>query len=136
MYVKCIVMEAILKTQDATLYQQLGGEGAVDAAVDVFYRKVLSDSRISSFFDGVDMDRQAAKQKAFLTMAFGGPANYSGADMRRAHRHLVARGLNDSHFDAVVELLGQSLAELGVAPALISQVAVIAESTRNDVLNR
>jgi len=36
----------------------------------------------------------------------------------------------------VVELLGQSLAELGVAPALIAQVAAIAESTRNDVLNR
>jgi hemoglobin len=120
----------------ASLYQQLGGDAAVDAAVDVFYRKVLSDDRINSFFDGVDMDRQAAKQKAFLTMAFGGPHNYTGADMRRAHKHLVARGLNDSHFDAVVELLGESLSELGVAPALIAQVAAIAESTRNDVLDR
>jgi hemoglobin len=129
-------MEAILTTQDASLYQQLGGEAAVDAAVDVFYRKVLADSRISAFFEGVDMDRQAAKQKAFLTMAFGGPVYYTGADMRRAHKHLVVRGLNDSHFDAVVELLGQSLAELGVASGLISQVAAIAESTRNDVLNR
>src|SRR5271165_693445 len=125
-------METLVTTQEATLYQQLGGEAAVDAAVDVFYRKVLSDDRVSSFFDGVDMDRQAAKQKAFLTMAFGGPHNYTGADMRRAHQHLVARGLNDSHFDAVIELLGQSLADLGVAPALIAQVAAIAESTRND----
>ena len=129
-------METVLATQEGTLYGQLGGEAAVDAAVDIFYRKVLSDDRISSFFDGVDMDRQAAKQKAFLTMAFGGPHNYTGADMRRGHQHLVARGLNDSHFDAVVELLGQTLAELGVAPALIAQVAAIAESTRADVLNR
>lgn len=129
-------METVLSTQETSLYQQLGGEAAVDAAVDVFYRKVLSDDRISSFFDGVDMDRQAAKQKAFLTMAFGGPHKYTGADMRRAHQHLVARGLNDSHFNAVVELLGESLLELGVAPALIAQVAAIAESTRNDVLNR
>jgi hemoglobin len=44
--------------------------------------------------------------------------------------------LNDSHFDAVVELLGGTLAELGVAPALIGQVAAIAESTRADVLGR
>lgn len=43
------------------------------------------------------MAKQAAKQKAFLTMAFGGPNNYSGADMRNAHAHLVAKGLNDSH---------------------------------------
>src|SRR5580704_1956719 len=129
-------METTLNTQEANLYQQLGGEAAVDAAVDVFYRKVLSDDRVSRFFDGVDMDRQAAKQKAFLTMAFGGPHSYTGADMRRGHAHLVARGLNDSHFDAVVELLGQTLAELNVAPSLIAQVAAIAESTRKDVLGR
>src|ERR1700722_12149577 len=88
------------------------------------------------FFEGVDMDRQIGRQKAFLTMAFGGPHNYTGADLRRGHQHLVARGLNDSHFDAVVELLSESLMELGVAPALIAQVTVIAESTRNDLLNR
>jgi hemoglobin len=129
-------METILATEKQSLYQQLGGSAAVDAAVDVFYRKVLTDDRVSAFFDGVDMDRQAAKQKAFLTMAFGGPHNYSGADMRRAHAHLVARGLNDSHFDAVLELLGQSLAELNVAPNLIAEVAAIAETTREDVLNR
>jgi hemoglobin len=126
----------VLTTHEPALYEKLGGEAAVDATVDVFYRKVLSDDRISAFFDGVDMDRQAAKQKAFLTMAFGGPHSYTGADMRRGHQHLVARGLNDTHFDVVVELLGKSLAELGVAPELIAQVAAIAESTRNDVLNR
>jgi hemoglobin len=130
------IMDNVLATAKKPLYEQLGGEAAVDAAVDVFYRKVLSDDRISEFFEGVDMDRQAAKQKAFLTMAFGGPHNYTGADVRRGHAHLVARGLNDAHFDAVVELLGQSLTELGVAPALIAQVAAIAESTRADVLNR
>jgi hemoglobin len=123
-------------TTRASLYEQLGGEAAVDAAVDIFYRKVLSDDRISAFFDNVDMDRQAAKQKAFLTMAFGGPNHYTGADMRRGHAHLVKRGLNDSHFDAVVELLGQTLAELKVPTALIAQVAAIAESTRKDVLDR
>jgi hemoglobin len=120
----------------ASLYEQLGGEAAVNAAVDIFYRKVLSDERICHFFDGVDMDKQAAKQKAFLTFAFGGPNNYTGLDMRRAHAHLVERGLNDSHFDAVVENLGNTLAELGVSQELIAQVAAIAETTRADVLGR
>ncbi len=119
-----------------TLYEQLGGQPAVEAAVDIFYRKVLMDDRISRFFEGVDMDKQRAKQKGFLTMAFGGPHNYSGKDMRMGHAHLVKMGLNDSHFDAVVELLGGTLKELGVADDLIAQVAAIAESTRNDVLGR
>ncbi len=119
-----------------SLFNRLGGEAAVDAAVDIFYRKVLADDRISEFFADIDMDKQAAKQKAFLTMAFGGPNSYTGEDMRKGHAHLVARGLNDSHFDAVVENLGGTLKELGVSDDLIGEVAAIAETTRNDVLGR
>lgn len=119
-----------------SLYEQLGGQPAVEAAVDLFYRKVLKDDRISHFFDDVDMDQQIAKQKAFLTMVFGGPNSYTGKDMRAGHARLISKGLNDSHVDAVIELLGQTLSELGVSQPLISQVAAIANSVRNDVLNR
>ncbi len=108
----------------------------MEAAVDAFYRKVLADDRVSRFFEGVDMDKQRAKQKAFLTMAFGGPHNYTGKDMRTGHAHLVKMGMNDSHVDAIIELLGATLKDLGVKDELISQVAAIAESTRNDVLGR
>lgn len=119
-----------------SLYEQLGGAPAVDAAVDVFYRNVLSDDRVSHFFDDVDMDRQIAKQKGFLTLAFGGPVAYSGKDMRVGHAHLIERGLNDSHVDAVLEILGNSLREVGAPEHLIAKVLVIAESARKDVLNR
>lgn len=129
---KCIFMES---SSAHSLYQELGGEAAVDAAVDVFYRKVLSDDRVSRFFDDVDMDRQIAKQKAFLTMVFGGPAAYTGKDMRSGHAKLVERGLDDSHVNAVIELLGESLREVGAPEHLIAKVAAIAESARADVLN-
>lgn len=120
----------------STLYERIGGEAAVNQAVDIFYRKVLVDDRINTFFDGVDMEQQINKQKGFLTMAFGGPNNYTGADMRNGHKHLVERGLNNSHFDAVVELLAETLQELGVADEDIQSVANIADSVRDDVLNR
>ncbi len=123
-------------TTTSSLFEQLGGAAAVEAAVDNFYRKVLVDDRVAHFFDGVDMERQRDKQKAFLTMAFGGPHNYTGKDMRVGHAHLVKMGLNDSHVDAIIELLGATLRDLGVAENLIQQVAAIAESTRNDVLGR
>ena len=119
-----------------SLYDQIGGETAVDAAVDIFYRKVLADDRISEFFEDVDMDRQAAKQKAFLTMALGGPSKYSGMNMRNGHAHLVKRGLSDSHFDAVMENLGATLQELKVPANLIAAAAAIAESTRKNMLGR
>jgi hemoglobin len=38
--------------------------------------------------------------------------------------------------DAVIENLGQTLKELGVAQPLIDQVAALANSVRNDVLGR
>ena len=119
-----------------SVFERIGGDAAVNAAVDVFYRKVMADDRINMFFEGVDMDKQSAKQKAFLTMALGGPSNYSGKDMREGHAHLVAKGLNDSHFDAVMENLGATLTELGVPGDLIAEAAAIAESTRNDVLGK
>jgi hemoglobin len=124
------------ETSMATLFERIGGKAAVEAAVDRFYLKVLQDDRIRHFFDGVDMTRQRNKQKAFLSFAFGGPQNYTGKSMRDGHAHLVERGLNDGHVDAVIENLGSTLREMGVAEDLIREVAAIAESTRNDVLGR
>ena len=119
--------------QEKSLFERLGGEAALNSAVDIFYRKVLQDQRISSFFDTVDMERQHVKQKAFLTMAFGGPNNYSGEDMRTSH---ASMNLTDEHFDSVMEHLGATLKELGANEDDIAGVAKIGESVRNDVLNR
>lgn len=119
-----------------TLYDELGGAPAVEAVVEIFYRKMLMDERVAHFFDDTDMDRQIAKQRAFLTIVFGGPNHYTGRDMREAHKNLVAQGLNDSHVDIVIEHLGQTLRELGVDDERIGQVADLANSVRDDVLNR
>ena len=37
-------------TMSKTLYERIGGEPAVNAAVELFYRKVLNDYRINRFF--------------------------------------------------------------------------------------
>lgn len=121
---------------EKSLYEQLGGQPAVDAVVETFYRSVLTDDRISEFFDDVDMEHQIAKQKAFLTMVFGGPVAYSGKDMRAAHDHLVKRGLNEEHFGVVVELLAKALKEHGVSDDHIQKIAGIAGSVKNDVLGK
>lgn len=119
-----------------TLYERLGGTDAINAAVDIFYRKMLSDSRVNYFFDNTDMDKQIAKQKSFLTMVMGGPNHYTGKDMREGHKHLVEKGLSDIHVDIVIEHLGSTLKELGAADADIQDVANLANSVRDDILNR
>ena len=119
-----------------SLFDKIGGQDVVDAAVDVFYRKVIADERINKFFIGIDMKVQSEKQKDFLTMALGGPNNYDGKKLREGHSYLVSLGLNDEHFNSVVENLGLTLEELGISAELIEKVKTFLESTRNDVLNR
>lgn len=119
-----------------SLYDDLGGAAALDAVVDAFYKKVLADDRVNGFFDNTDMAQQARKQKAFLTFAFGGPNKYTGKNMKDGHAHLVARGLNDSHVDAIVEILGATLKEFDVPDEKIQEVAAVAESVRDQVLGR
>ena len=116
-----------------SVYEKIGGAAAVDAAVDIFYKKVLADDRINEFFDTVDMEAQHAKQKAFLTMAFGGPNNYTGKDMREAHKHM---SLTEDHFNAVAENLVGTLQELNVGQAEIDEIVAVAVSVKDDVLNK
>lgn len=123
-------------TMAMSLYERLGGEPAFTAAVDDFYLRMLTDDRVAHFFDDADMDGQIAKQKAFLAFVTGGPANYTGKDMREGHAHLQKRGLADIHVDVVIEHLGASLASLGAAPEDIAEVAALANSVRKDVLGQ
>jgi len=116
------------------LFDQIGGMAAVDAAVDIFYIKVLADDSINYFFRWTHMRSQQAKQKAFLAFAFGAPLTYSGKSMQNAHAHLVEQGLNEHHFNALMGHLFATLQELGIPDDLIKAAGKIAEGTRNDVL--
>jgi hemoglobin len=120
-----------------SLYERIGGEAAVMAAVDIFYGKVLANTLTRPFFDGLDMQAQIRKQVAFMSWAFGGPTEYRGRDLTAAHAHLVrAKGLNDTHFDAVATCLEETLVELGVERPLIDEALQLVGTTRGAVLGR
>ena len=107
------------------------------AAVELFYKKVLADESISRFFEGLDMEAQGKKQVAFMTVAFGGPDEYRGRDMRQAHAHLVRdQGLNEDHFNAVAGHLKSTLEELGVADDMVNEALTIVASTKSEVLSQ
>lgn len=117
---------------EKSLFDKIGGMNAVNAAVDIFYKKVLTDDSIKHFFNNTDMTTQAGKQKAFLAYAFGAPLAYTGKSMRDAHASMK---LNEGHFSAVVNHLEQTLVELNVPQELINEVLTITETTKSDVLN-
>lgn len=120
-----------------TIYQRIGGKGAVSVAVDKFYEYMLSDERVKHFFDDVNMEKQRQHQKDFIAFALGDDSGYTGKDMREAHQHLVdEKGLSDIHFDATVENLVKALRDLEVPEDIIAEAGAVVESTRNDVLCR
>ena len=124
------------QVREQTIYQQLGGKKAVDAAVEIFYDKIMADERINHFFIGTNWKQQKGKQKAFLAKALGGAVKYSGKNLQDAHAHLVAKGLNQDHFDAVIGHLETTLIELKVPKNLREAALEIAKGTQNDVLGK
>lgn len=51
------------------LYSKLGGPEALEAAVDMFYDRVLADERLKHFFDGTNMMRLVIKQVTHVPSA-------------------------------------------------------------------
>ncbi|MGH3417371.1 MAG: group I truncated hemoglobin, partial [Actinocrinis sp.] len=71
-----------------SIYETIGGAGAVHAAVDDFYARLLADPRLAPFFAEIDLRRLKTHQRAFLTAALGGAQLYQGRDMAAAHAGL------------------------------------------------
>jgi hemoglobin len=117
----------------ASIYQQIGGKASMDAAIEIFYKKVLADDRVNHFFDDVSMIKQKRKQHAFISAALGAPTAFVGKDLRKAHADM---DLTDVHFNAIAEHLQSTLAELKVPKATIDRILAIVETTRSHVLNR
>ena len=125
--------KAEAKVDPNSIYHRLGGQPAIDAAVELFYKKVLADKSVNHFFEDVNMNKQRKKQKAFLAAAFGGPVPYEGKDLRKAHASL---DLKESDFNAIAGHLEATLKELKIDNALIGEVMAVAASTKDAVLKR
>jgi hemoglobin len=121
------------KERADSLYDKIGGDAAMTAAVDLFYVKVLADDRVNEYFEDVNMKRQKSKQKAFLAAALGSPTAWEGKDMRKAHADL---DITESEFGAIAGHLQKTLEELKVKEDLIKEIMTLVGTTKDDVLNR
>lgn len=72
---------------EQTLYEKVGGEEAIAKVVDYFYSElVLKDDTVNHFFEKTDMEKQRGHQTKFISFALGGPKQYSGQSMAKAHQ--------------------------------------------------
>ena len=115
-----------------TLYERLGGREGIEAVVDEFYDRVLSDDSLQHYFEGTDTDELRDHQQAFLTMVSGGPEEYDGADMREAHAHLA---ISEADFAAVADHLDEALQACDVEDSdrevVLSEVGALEDAVLN-----
>lgn len=116
----------------STIYDEIGGAPAVAAVVDAFYERLLADPELMSYFQGRDMRRLKAHQRALVTVALGGTAEeYSGKMMQPAHSGLA---ITNEAFDKVLDHLEAVLLGAGVAPLTAAKVLAILQPLRADVV--
>lgn len=109
------------------VYDELGGIDGVRTAVTMLYRRVLADPELAPWFDGIDLDRLKAHQRAFLAAAFGGPQVFGGRDVATAHAGMA---ITDAAFERIVETLLIALDDLGVDREAVTRVGGRLEDLR------
>ena len=91
---------------DASLYERLGGQGAIQAVVTKFISNVGGDKRINSYFATTDLKKLNKLLVEQVCAASGGPCTYSGRDMKTTHKGMK---VTTAAFNALVEDLVSAL---------------------------
>src|SRR5207244_2127772 len=75
-----------------TLYERLGGKGAITAVVEDFVGRVAADKRINGKFALANIPRLKMLLVEQICAASGGPCTYTGRDMKTAHAGMGITG--------------------------------------------
>ncbi len=124
-------------SDDASLYERLGGAYAIAGAVDYLIDRLHTNASLN-LNHGVEefhADQYKAGYKFMVTAwsieKTGGPKCYIGADMVGAHDHLA---LTDYDFDVTAHEIRNTLYQMGVPKPEIDEFMDIIESYRSDVV--
>ncbi|CAB9521867.1 MAP kinase-activated protein kinase 2 (Fragment) [Seminavis robusta] len=114
-----------------TLLAKLGGPSKLTKLIRVFYDRLLADPDLAFLFTGKNMERLKQHQHQFLEMIFTelpddlDVIHYIG----ERHQHLFAKGLNETHFDLVLQHLLASLPK-HLSPVTVEEIKATIGSLR------
>src|SRR6266571_6463890 len=114
-----------------SLFERFGGKGAITAVVEDFRDRCAADSRINAKFSRTDLARLTSMLIDQVSEATGGPATYSGRDMKTAHADM---GVTAGEFSALVEDLVATLNKFGVGKAEQDELLGILGPLKSDIV--
>lgn len=116
---------------ERSLFERLGGTGAITAVVEDFSARCAGDSRINAKFARTDIPRLRSMLIDQVSEASGGPAKYTGRDMKTAHTDM---GVTTGEFNALVEDLVATLNKFGVGKAEQDELLGILGPLKSDIV--
>ncbi len=115
----------------SSLYERLGGLGAISAVVDDGVANIAADPRINRRFDAAAVPRLKGSLVEFVCARTGGPCVYRGRNMADAHEGMYIR---DEEFNALVQDLVMSLDKFKVPAREQGELLVLLERMRNAIV--
>lgn len=116
---------------ERSLYDRLGGQGAIQAVVTKFISNVGGDKRINGYFKTTDLKNLNKLLVEQVCMATGGPCTYSGRDMKTTHQGMK---VTTAAFNALVEDLVSALDTFNVQKKEKDELLGILGPMKSDIV--
>jgi hemoglobin len=130
MVLTCVVTSTSASAD--TLYERLGGYGAIQAVVDQTIANVAADHRINKYFAHADIPRLRHNLADQICVATGGWCIYWGKDMATAHAGMHIRNRD---FNALVQDLGMALNKYKVPAEEQHELVAILAPLKGDIVH-
>ena len=122
---------AVPAVHAATLFDEIGGEPKMKAAVDELVKIMLDDDRINFVFAETDLDKFKGLLYAQLCQLSGGPCTYTGRDMYTSHQKLKVK---NAQFNALTEDLYVALKLVGVRYRTQNKLIALLAPMQHDIV--
>lgn len=116
---------------DASDYELIGGEEAVEALVDRLCQLLQEDHQLVDLLGATDTRQLRRHQSLLVSQALGGPQCVDDRTLERAHR---PRRIGRDAYRKVTSYVVQTLVEIGAKPAIIGRVGAALAAMERDVV--
>ena len=117
-----------------SLYERLEGYDAICAATDDLLGRLQSDPQLKDHWKGASNEnRRNARQLVvdFMTEAAGGPAFYTGRDMKTSH---AGMGISESDWQVFMKHAAATLDHFGVPEQEKNEVVAFFTSLKGEIV--
>ncbi len=115
---------------EESLYQQLGGQEAVESITKNLLDRILTNPKIDFLFKETDREDLHIKIVNQVCMETGGPCDYEGLDMVEAHSGM---DIKYSEFDVFVEDFILAMEDANIPFRLQNKVLAVFAPMREDI---